>query len=971
MLQIRKKLQNVFKHFDTDLGDFILSKGYFKIDKGIFQIIEDGGARRMLYSLSEITVYDDTASGFPETFLTDVALYNRLFELGYNLIDYNGVNPSTPTVYATESPIDAPFTGSNTFELPLNYILISVFLDVDLRIKAKYIRTPTGIIILDTLVDGNIISIRGFIASGSVVGGSVMSVNDDDNGVVSVDNSNPTNPVVKFNGVFVDGTTINGSGTSLDPLVVIGGGGGADPSLITKFTSTVIPTVDDSTIVIPANNTWLIDSVPYTNTAINVLPFDYAYEGFSYFLTIVATKFNTFVAKVGSQSISNPDEPIIDEENELFLTTYLIYDNYIDVVVPPVSPNIYVEKESFAPLTLISSGYVASIELDKRNNIILSGTITKTGNVIKNNSNHFVVGLPFTTTNKTANPIEIQHLNTSGGSGSIAYFNPEELSYFLQPNEVAIWISEILNGQKIHRRVSSYIDRDNVIYRSGTEAGKPITGDLEINGDGDERFIFNGNNPATLYKNGIWFTDDGLTGFKSTDGINTTTLLNQNAQFALDSTNADFKGIVGSNFFDKEEDLNAFAQLGDLTPLENDIFELQMNKANQDTTYTKTEVDAKVASVYKIRGSVANFASLPSTGQLEGDVWNLLDNGDNYAWVLDLNNTGVAGWDKLSGSVDLTAYETKVVAESKYLQIVNASATVLATVLSGISFLTGGAIVSTDSVLVAFGKIQKQINDFGTALGLKQDALTDINFGTFTTSVADKNTQSDTDVLAYVDVTTGKWVKQTFSKLVDYLKGFFVDKTTDQSIDGIKTFTASPIVPTATSDSHAINFGQAKGLGKMHAILIDNNIGDIVQHTGTTTNTIVKAYTIPAGFFTSDCVFETDLTISKIGTAGNIIISFGIALPGTTLPIYSIVTLAGNQYINIGRKMTMIKNGLIIGFSNSGFFYSDKIANGALLNKLSTFDPTISNTFNLSITLGNASDIALLENLTIKVYKNA
>ena len=203
------------------------------------------------------------------------------------------------------------------------------------------------------------------------------------------------------------------------------------------------------------------------------------------------------------------------------------------------------------------------------------------------------------------------------------------------------------------------------------------------------------------------------------------------------------------------------------------------------------------------------------------------------------------------------------------------------------------------------------------------------------------------------------------------MKGFFVDKTTAQSIDGIKTFTASPIVPTATSDSHAINFGQAKGLGKMHAILIDNNIGDIVQHTGTTMYTIVKSYTIPAGFFTSDCVLETDLTISKIGTAGNIAIGFGIAPSGTTLPIHLVITPAGNRYINIGRKMTMIKNGLILGFGNSGNFYSDKIANGAALNKASTFDPTISNTFNLSIQLGDASDIALLENLTIKVYKNA
>ena len=51
------------------------------------------------------------------------------------------------------------------------------------------------------------------------------------------------------------------------------------------------------------------------------------------------------------------------------------------------------------------------------------------------------------------------------------------------------------------------------------------------------------------------------------------------------------------------------------------------------------------------------------------------------------------------------------------------TARVLATVLTGVSFLTGGAIVSTDSVLVAFGKLQKQISDLLTAVAGKQDTL--------------------------------------------------------------------------------------------------------------------------------------------------------------------------------------------------------------------------------------------------------
>ena len=51
------------------------------------------------------------------------------------------------------------------------------------------------------------------------------------------------------------------------------------------------------------------------------------------------------------------------------------------------------------------------------------------------------------------------------------------------------------------------------------------------------------------------------------------------------------------------------------------------------------------------------------------------------------------------------------------------AARVLATVLSGLSLATGGAITSADTVLVAFGKLQKQITDLITTVSGKQDTL--------------------------------------------------------------------------------------------------------------------------------------------------------------------------------------------------------------------------------------------------------
>ena len=75
--------------------------------------------------------------------------------------------------------------------------------------------------------------------------------------------------------------------------------------------------------------------------------------------------------------------------------------------------------------------------------------------------------------------------------------------------------------------------------------------------------------------------------------------------------------------------------------------------------YTKTEVDAKVASVYKYKGSVANESKLPTTGMTVGDVYDIQDTGMNVAW----NGTA---WDKLGISVDLTPYLTKESAAATY-----------------------------------------------------------------------------------------------------------------------------------------------------------------------------------------------------------------------------------------------------------------------------------------------------------------
>lgn len=49
-----------------------------------------------------------------------------------------------------------------------------------------------------------------------------------------------------------------------------------------------------------------------------------------------------------------------------------------------------------------------------------------------------------------------------------------------------------------------------------------------------------------------------------------------------------------------------------------------------------------IVNVYKYKGSVADYSSLPSSGQTGGDVYDVQDTGTNYAWSSERNE-----WDPL------------------------------------------------------------------------------------------------------------------------------------------------------------------------------------------------------------------------------------------------------------------------------------------------------------------------------------
>jgi hypothetical protein len=72
---------------------------------------------------------------------------------------------------------------------------------------------------------------------------------------------------------------------------------------------------------------------------------------------------------------------------------------------------------------------------------------------------------------------------------------------------------------------------------------------------------------------------------------------------------------------------------------------------------TIKDLNEKVSSVYRYRGSVANKEALPTTDNVIGDVYNTEDSGMNYGW----NGTT---WDALGSEVDQSYQPTSIKAQS-------------------------------------------------------------------------------------------------------------------------------------------------------------------------------------------------------------------------------------------------------------------------------------------------------------------
>lgn len=244
--------------------------------------------------------------------------------------------------------------------------------------------------------------------------------------------------------------------------------------------------------------------------------------------------------------------------------------------------------------------------------------------------------------------------------------------------------------------------------------------------------------------------------------------------------------------------------------------------APQATTYTKEEVDNKVASavgsVYKMKGSVDDASALTAlTGVVIGDVYNVVaagtlngeafEAGSNFVAIKAGAGNQTGMWDKLGGTIDLSAYATKTAVTSeintKIGTLDKADTAVTGQVVSAVSETDGIITVSRRALVVADipTLATSKISGLDTALNGKVPTTRTVNSKPLSANVV----LAGADILVGGDGTYGEDDLQTAIKAMD-------SRITSVAASGVQSFggqTGAITVDTANTTNGQVKFSMS------------------------------------------------------------------------------------------------------------------------------------------------------------------
>lgn len=295
--------------------------------------------------------------------------------------------------------------------------------------------------------------------------------------------------------------------------------------------------------------------------------------------------------------------------------------------------------------------------------------------------------------------------------------------------------------------------------------------------------------------------------------------------------------------------------------------------APQATTYTKKEVDNKVASavgsVYKTKGSVDDASALTAlTGVVIGDVYNVVaagtlngeafEAGSNFVAIKAGAGSQTGMWDKLGGTIDLSAYAKK--AEVPTLTAFNSLTTTVDGKVTANANITAGTkckITYDAKGLVTAGANLKE-SDIPTLATSKISGLdTALNGKVPTTRTVNSKPLSANVVLAGADILVGgdgTYSESDLQAAIEAMDG----RITSAAASGVQSFggqTGAITVDTANTTNGQVKFSMSSK-----------------QLKGTVNGLKSAAYTESSAYATSAQGAKADSAIQVVnGTVSNYI----------------------------------------------------------------------------------------------------
>lgn len=249
--------------------------------------------------------------------------------------------------------------------------------------------------------------------------------------------------------------------------------------------------------------------------------------------------------------------------------------------------------------------------------------------------------------------------------------------------------------------------------------------------------------------------------------------------------------------------------------------------APQATTYTKEEVDNKVASavgsVYKMKGSVDNASALTAlTGVVIGDVYNVVaagtlngeafEAGSNFVAIKAGAGSQTGMWDKLGGTIDLSAYAKK--AEVPTLTAFNSLTTTVDGKVTANANITAGTKckITYDAKGLVTAGANLEESDIPTLTTSKISGLdTALNGKVPTTRTVNSKPLSANVVLAGADILVGgdgTYSESDLQAAIEAMDG----RITSAAASGVQSFggqTGAITVDTANTTNGQVKFSMS------------------------------------------------------------------------------------------------------------------------------------------------------------------